>query len=226
MEFLSMTPTEIFQLVSAKTGITRKGVQKVWENFVNLIISELQNVGEIRFEKFGKFEIVRRGGSEEQYIDEFGVKQRRFVDFYLSTEFTPSNTFIKHLNSSRIREKWSLSKIEGEDTLDAKVLGYVKPKEDRVKLLVTEDMKGKILELIRIREEKGDKINRWNQKIKCVENGNTYKSIRECALDLNINYQNLNNRYNTCYKKDKAGFKYDNYTFELIKNKRIGEEDE
>ena len=227
---MSMTTTEIFQLVGAKAYVSKNSVKRVWENFIDLIVSELQNVGYIQFENFGKFEIVKKGGKDEWYIDEFGAKQKRYVDFYLGVEFTPSNNFLKYVNSSKTRDKWSLKKLaEEEDTLEAKAKGYIKPKEDRMKMLVTEDMKGKILELVRMRDMKNNKIekqkapNTWNQKIKCLDNDILYDSIRKCAMDLKLNYQNLNNRYHSNYKRENMTFEYGGYNFEIIKTKKIGE---
>lgn len=228
----TITQTEIFKLVGAKSNVTQGCAKRVWNKLVDLIISELQNVGAIQFENFGKFEIVRKGGKDEWYIDDFGAKQKRYVDFYLSVDFIPSNNFIKYLNSDNPREKWSLKKLADQyDTLDARQKGFIKPKEDRMKMLISENMQDKILELVAMRKRKlnkspNEKINiknYWNQRIKCLENNKIYDSIRQCSMDLDLNYQNLNNRYHKYQKQDINIFEFDNYHFEILKTTKIGE---
>ena len=177
-----MTTSEIFELVSAKSYVCSNSAKRVWNNLVDLIISELQNVGCIQFENFGKFEIVKKGGRDEWYIDDYGAKQKRYVDFYLSVEFIPSQNFLKYINSEKTRDKWSLKKLADEkDILEANAKGYIKPKDNRMEMLVTEDMKGKILELVAMRKRKLNKSvkektskNLWNQKIKCLDNDKIY----------------------------------------------------
>lgn len=229
----TMTPNEIYELISAKSAVNKNSAKRIWNNFIDLIISELQNVGSIQFENFGKFEVVKKGGKDEWYIDEYGVKQKRYVDFYLGVEFIPSNNFIKYINSQKVREKWSHKRLaEEQDILEENARGYIKPKEDRMKMLITEDMKGKILELVAMRKRKLEKEpnknkkdikNLWNQKIKCLDNNKTYNSIRQCSIDLNLNYQNLNNRYHKYQKKEIDSFEFYGYNFEIIKSKKIGE---
>ena len=228
----TMTQNEIFELVGAKAYVTKGSAKRVWSKLVDLIISELQNVGSIQLENFGKFEIVKKGGKDEWYIDELGIKQKRYVDFYLSVNFIPSTNFLKYINSERSKEKWSLNKLADQyDDLDARQKGFIKPKEDRMKMLVSENMKDKILELVAMRKRKSEKDssekinikNYWNQRIKCLENDKTYDSIRQCSMDLNLNYQNLNNRYHKYQKKEIDIFEFDGYNFEILKTKKIGE---
>ncbi len=226
-----MTTSEIFELVSAKSYVCSNSAKRVWNNLVDLIISELQNVGCIQFENFGKFEIVKKGGRDEWYIDDYGAKQKRYVDFYLSVEFIPSQNFLKYINSEKTRDKWSLKKLADEkDILEANAKGYIKPKDNRMEMLVTEDMKGKILELVAMRKRKLNKSvkektskNLWNQKIKCLDNNKIYDSVRKCSIDLKLNYQNLNNRYHKNEKMENNIFEFCGYQFEIIKTKKIGE---
>lgn len=228
----TMTQNEIFELVGAKSYVSKGCAKRVWSKLVDLIISELQNFGSIQLENFGKFEIVKKGGKDEWYIDEFGAKQKRYVDFYLSVDFIPSTNFLKYVNSEKSKDKWSLKKLADQyDDLDARQKGFIKPKEDRMKMLVSENMKDKILELVAMRKRKSEKDpsekinvkNYWNQKIKCLENDKIYDSIRQCSMDLNLNYQNLNNRYHKYEKKEINIFEFDGYNFEILKTKKIGE---
>ena len=53
----TMTPNEIYELISAKSAVNKNSAKRIWNNFIDLIISELQNVGSIQFENFGKFEV-------------------------------------------------------------------------------------------------------------------------------------------------------------------------
>lgn len=221
-----MTQSQIEELLGAKSYISKHSVKRVWNNLMQLIISELQNIGKIRFENFGTFEVVRMGGKDEYVMNELGAMEKRYVDFYLGVKFTPSNNFIKFLNSDKVREKWSLRGIVTGDDL---ARGVVRNKnDDRLRLKVDEDMRFKIKELAEKNNKKSDKpkkeiANNWSIKIKCLDNDKIYESIYSCARELNLNYQNLNNCHHRNLKNDIQIFEFCGYKFEIIKNKKIGE---
>lgn len=221
-----MTQSQIEELLSAKSYISKHSVKRVWNNLMQLIISELQNIGKIRFENFGTFEIVRMGGKDEYIMNELGAMEKKYVDFYLGVNFTPSTNFIKFLNSDKVKEKWSLRGIVTGDEL---ARGVVRNKnDDRLRLAVDEDMRFKIKELADKKNKKSDNpkkeiASNWSIQIKCLDNDKVYNSIYSCAKELKLNYQNLNNCHHRNLKNDIQIFEFCGYKFEIIKNKKIGE---
>ncbi len=227
-----MTQNEIYEIVSAKSYASRHTVKRMWNNMVDLIISELRNIGVIRFENFGKFEIVQMGGRDEWFINELGAKEKRWVDYYLSVKFTPSENLLKYLNVAKLNGKWSTTKTFQEDNLVVdKPNRYKTNRANKLKLAIDEDMRQKIDELaerkLKISQRKVQKKaeDNWAIKIKCIDNDTVYNSIRQCAMDLNLNYQNLNNHHHRHLLKGDEIFKFNDYTFEIIKSKKIGDKE-
>lgn len=226
-----MTQNEINEIVSAKSYASRHTVKRIWNNIVELILSELKNIGIIRFENFGKFEVVRMGGKDEWFINELGAKEKRWVDFYLDIKFTPSENLLKYLNADNIKGKWSTKDFKEDNLVAEKPNRYKTNRATKLKLAVDEDMRYKIDELaerkLKVSKRKVPKKAEdcWATKIKCLDNDTLYNSIRQCAKDLDLNYQNLNNHHHKHLQDEDETFEFGGYCFEIIKNKKIGDKE-
>lgn len=226
-----LKPTEIYDIVSAKSYTAKTTVKRVWNNLVDLMISELRNIGFIKLENFGRFELVRVGGKDEWFTNELGAKEKRWVDFHYSIKFIPSENLLKYINADKVRGKWSNREFK-EDILEEIPNRYKTNRQSRLKLAISEDMRGKIDELaerklkVSQRRIKENAKDNWAIKIECLDNGVTYKSIRQCATTLKLNYQNLNNCHHRNLEQENETFEFGGYTFKIIKYSKIGDIDE
>lgn len=219
----SMSQEEIFSLVGSKSNASKHLTKRVWSNFVSLIISELQNNSYIRFDNFGRFDLIQTGGKDEWFENEFGIKEKRYVDFGLSIKFTPSKNLIDIIENSS-SSKWSTRMINEEDNLVEN--GTVRKNYDeRTRLPIGEDMKEKIVNLAKkkkhytVKDDKYKVENKWDIKIFCKELECEYKSILDCSKRLNLSYQKMNRLYHKAIQENKTFFEYSGYTFDIVGEK-------
>lgn len=228
-----LTQKEIDGIVSAKSNAGVNTVKRVWGNFIELIISELQNNGSVKIQNFGRFDLIERGGGDTWVENEYGVKELRYIDFHYDVDFTPSENFIKYI-TGEIVSKWTKRALGEEYTSDLLVnRTRGKYKYNKSDLPICENMTDKILTLVQINaDEATEKAERKAQKeresveknrelmnkrkpkrVRCLNNDVTYKSWNECARQLNIRTAKLAGLLNRAEGKI---VKCDEYTFEKI----------
>lgn len=228
-----LTQKEINAMVGAKSNVSANAVKRVWGNLVELIISELQNNGNIKIQNFGKFELLEKGGGDTWVENEYGVKELKYVDVHYDVNFIPSENLIKHI-TGEIMSKWTKRAI-GEDYTSDMLVNRQKGKYkyNKTDLPICENMTEKILTLVQINAdealEKAEKqaqkeresveknrdlmSKRKPKRVKCLDNDTIYKSWNDCARQLNIRTAKLAGLLNRA--KDKI-VKCDGYTFEKI----------
>ena len=222
---------DICEILSTKCYVSETTIERMIENFILLIASELQNNSYIRIKNIGKFSVEQRGGADEWIQDGFGQMRKRYVEPFKYVNFEPSQNLLDVINGESLNYLFKKTKIK-----------YDKPTpfEDIVSENIDNDITdeiGKILshrktkqERTKERKEKGiidphysNNLREYNQRnqtsLLCKNNNIIYPSLNSASIDLGIPYQTLKNHI---FGKN-ADFTVKGYEFE-IKEKQ-GEKD-
>lgn len=223
---------EIFDIVGSKSNASKHLVRRVWSNLVELIISEMKLNGYITLKNFGKFEIKEINGHDEIITNEYGFKERVYVDDHYDINFTPSVNLISTIDGRK--EHWSKDgRCNFNDETDALMIRQngidVREINPSYQNLANKTLKERIAIVARRKYNrvvtsayrKEHIKNSGKYKIKCIDNGVVYNSIRSCAKDLGIIYQNLYRHYN---QSDTDEFTYGGYEFIKIISQLESEE--
>ena len=193
---------DLYNLISANSGISSKTAEKVWKTVLNVIISELQYNDKIAIDNFGKFEIEYKGGKDEWFTNELGIQEKRYVKPIMSIKFSPSINFLKRLNENIIDQICAVKENDpffeyGKVIVDKEV---EKSLNDRIDLVLERKAKRRIGQKERekkYQDQKNGLIPNNNKTlfvgkpIKCVTINKSYPSMTKCAKDLNLRVTNI-----------------------------------
>jgi nucleoid DNA-binding protein len=216
-----LTYKDLCEILSAKCYVSELTVERLLENFVLLIASELQNNSYIKIKNIGKFSTQLKGGCDEWVDDGFGKLTKKYVQPFNYIEFEPSNALVDIVNGDSINYIFHKSKLKYEAPT---------PFEDVVENnVVTDEVADSINEMLGKRKEKNKKrkertiksykddyaLKEFNEDkriiVLCKNNNIIYPSIFKCAIDLGIPEASL--RWHLLNKKD---MKYKGYEFEIL----------
>ena len=215
---------DLCEILSTKCYVSETTIERMVENFILLIASELQNNSYIRIKNIGKFSVEQRGGADEWIQDGFGKMRKRYVEPFKYINFEPSQNLLDVVNGESLNYLFKKTKIKYDkptafedivaenietDITDevSKILAHRKTKQERTKE----------------RQEKGiidphysTNIKAYNQQhqrpLLCKNNNIIYPSLNSASIDLGIPYQTLKNHV----FGENADFKVKGYEFEII----------
>ncbi len=210
---------DLCEILATKCYVSEITIERVIENLILLIASELQNNSYIRIKNLGKFSIEQRGGTDEWIQDEFGTLRKRYVSLFDYVNFEPSNNLLDVING------------EGLDYFFRKVkMKYDKPIpfENIVEENTQEDLTDEIKTIISKRkikkETKKDRkemnlnsnLSRYNetkqQPILCKNNNVIYPSLYRASVELGISYHLLRKH---CLDGE-TNYKVSGYDFKIL----------
>ena len=224
---------DICEILSTKCYVSETTIERMIENFILLIASELQHNSYIRIKNIGKFSVEQRGGADEWIQDGLGQMRKRYVEPFKYVNFEPSQNLLDVINGDSINCLFNKVKMK-----------YDKPTpfEDIVSNGIESDITdeiGKILshrktkqERTKERKDKGiidphytsnlQEYNKQHQKsVLCKTNNIIYPSLNSASIDLGIPYQTLKNHI----FGENADFKVKGYEFEIVKKEEQGEKE-
>ena len=222
---------DLCEILSTKCCVSETTIERMIENFILLIASELQNNSYIRIKNIGKFSVEQRGGADEWIQNSFGKMTKQYVEPFKYINFEPSQNLLDVVNGESLNYLFRKVKLK-----------YDKPTayEDVVTDNITTDMTDEVAKILSHRKTKQERIkerrengdnthmnngmqeyNKKHQKsLLCKNNNIIYPSINSASLDLGIPYQTLN--YHVFGKN--ADLKCKGYEFEIV-NKEEGEKE-
>ena len=215
---------DLCEILSVKCGVSETTIERMIENFILLIASELQNNSYIRIKNIGKFSVEQRGGADEWIQDGFGKMTKRYVEPFKYVDFEPSQNLLDVINGESLNYLFRKVKVKYD-----KPTAFEDIVAEHIETDITDEV-GKILahrktkqERIKERQEKGiidphysTNIKSYNQKrqqpLLCKNNNIVYPSLNSASIDLGIPYQTLKNHV----FGENADFKVKGYEFEII----------
>lgn len=224
---------DLCEILSVKCGVSETTIERMIENFILLIASELQNNSYIRIKNIGKFSVEQRGGADEWIQNNFGQMQKRYVEPFKYINFEPSQNLLDVVNGESLNYLFRKVKLKYdkptafEDVVTdnmptdmtneiSKILSHKKTKKERIK---ERREKG----IVDGHYSKGmQEYNKNHQKsLLCKNNNIIYPSINSASIDLGIPYQTLN--YHVF--GENADFKCKGYEFEIVNKEEEGEKE-
>lgn len=215
----ALSNKDLFSLIATNTNVSDKTVEKIYNKFIDIIISELQYNEQVVFENFGKFIIEYKGGKDELISNDFGILEKVFVEPKMIPQFIPSKNFIKKINSIDIDrlnkvcedtvlnyENFILGEKESKNTSDI-VDCILNRKQEQIK-------RKKIKELTGQSKKKGKTIGK---PILCLTNNKIYPSLRQASFDLDLSIENIKKSIDK--DTDTFGYKFKYLTQEEYENK-------
>ena len=224
---------DLCEILSTKCCVSETTIERMIENFILLIASELQNNSYIRIKNIGKFSVEQRGGTDEWIQDGFGQMRKRYVEPFKYVNFEPSQNLLDVINGESLNYLFRKVKLKydkptafedivenniGNDITDEvnKILSHRKTKQERTKE----------------RQEKGiidphysTGIKAYNERhqrpLLCKNNNIIYPSLNSASIDLGIPYNTLKNHV---FGKN-ADLKCKGYEFEIINKEEQGEKE-
>lgn len=224
---------DLCEILSTKCCVSETTIERMIENFILLIASELQNNSYIRIKNIGKFSVEQRGGTDEWIEDGFGKMRKRYVEPFNYVNFEPSQNLLDVINGESLNYLFHKVKIKYDEPI-----AFEDIVSDNIETDITDEV-GKILshrktkqERTKERKQKGivdphynANIREYNQKhqrpLLCKNNNIIYPSLNSASIDLGIPYQTLK----THVFGENADFKVKGYEFEIIKKEEQGEKD-
>lgn len=224
---------DLCEILSTKCYVSETTIERMIENFILLIASELQNNSYIRIKNIGKFSVEQRGGTDEWIQDGFGQMRKRYVEPFNYVNFEPSQNLLDVINGESLNYLFKKTKIKYD-----KPTAFEDIVADNIETDITDEV-SKIIshrktkqERIKERQENGIIDPHYNTNIKmynqqhqkpllCKNNNIIYPSLNSASIDLGIPYQTLKNHV---FGKN-ADFKVKGYEFEIVNKEEKGEKE-
>lgn len=224
---------DLCEILSTKCCVSETTIERMIENFILLIASELQNNSYIRIKNIGKFSVEQRGGTDEWTQDGFGKMRKRYVEPFKYVDFEPSQNLLDVINGESLTYLFKKVKMKYDkptpfedivvdntetDIIDSvsKIISHRKTKQER-----TRERKKKGI----IDPRYTTNIKEYNQKrqrpLLCKNNNVIYPSLNSASIDLGIPYQTLKNHV----FGENADLKCKGYEFEIINKEEQGEKE-
>ena len=92
-------------------------VERVLENLILLIASELQNNSYISIKNLGKFSTELRGGKDEWTTDKLGQMVKRYVEEFRYIDFEPSKNLLDVVNGDSINYIFKKLKVQYDEPI-------------------------------------------------------------------------------------------------------------
>ena len=107
-----LTYKDLCEILSTKCYVSEVTVERVLENLILLMASELQNNSYIKIKNLGKFSTELRGGKDEWTTDRLGNMVKRYVEQFQYIDFEPSNNLLDVVNGENINYLFKKFKIK------------------------------------------------------------------------------------------------------------------
>lgn len=228
-----LTYKDLCEILATKCYVSEVTVERVLENLILLMASELQNNSYISIKNLGKFSTEIRGGKDEWVSDKFGQMTKKYVEEFRYVDFNPSKNLLDVVNGDSINYIFKKLKVK-----------YDKPIafEDLINSHINQTPSDKISNAVdkiiakrkdrRLRKQETKQFNpnstfaeynKDRQKpILCKNNNVIYPSIYRASTELGIPYTSLK----THVYGENADMKYKGYRFEIPKEEQKEEEEE
>ena len=215
----NLSHKDLVDIIAIRTGKSKKTVENVYNNLLDIIANELRNNSYIKLKDFGEIELEQHGGADEIFLNKFGFQEKRYVEPFYGIKINANQGLLDYINGKteqfikaykkRKRKKYNSNEEAYSNFLDET------PESEFDDFL---------FDLTKKRKAKTNYISKWQKgeievgehnvknavRIKCKTNGVTYESIVAMAKDLNINKEKL-------YSRVRRGeTNCDGYEFELI----------
>lgn len=224
---------DLCEILSTKCCVSETTIERMIENFILLIASELQNNSYIRIKNIGKFSVEQRGGADEWIQDGFGKMRKRYVEPFKYVDFEPSQNLLDVINGESLNYLFRKVKLKYDkptafedvvsdnmetDITDevSKIISHRKTKQER-----TKERKEKGITDPRYTTNLKEYNQRTQRPLLCKNNNIIYPSVNSASIDLGIPYQTLKNHV----FGENADFKVKGYEFEIVIKEEQGEKD-
>lgn len=225
-----LTYKDLCEILATKCYVSDATVERVLENLILLIASELQNNSYINIKNLGKFSTELRGGADKWTTDGFGKMVKRYVEEFRYINYNPSQNLLDVLNGESINYLFKKVKVRYdkpvafEDLVSDNMDMTTEKISDAVNKIIADRKKKK-------RRKKDSKqfdpnstfaeYNKDKQKpILCKNNNIIYPSINRASKELGIPYSTLKSHV----YGEKADMKYKGYKFAIPEEKKEEEE--
>lgn len=218
-----LTYKDLCEILSTKCYVSEVTVERVLENLILLIASELQNNSYIKIKNLGKFSTELRGGKDEWTTDKLGQMVKRYVEQFQYVDFEPSNNLLDVVNGESVNYLFRKFKVKYDKPVafEDLVLDNTDTQPDKIA-----DSVSKIIAKRKDKRKKKQETKQFNpnstfaeynktkqQPILCKNNNIIYPSIYRASIELGIPYTTLKSHIDG----DKADMKYKGYKFEILK---------
>ena len=227
-----ITYKDLCEILATKCYVTEVTVERVLENLILLIASELQNNSYIKIKNLGKFSTELRGGKDEWTTDKYGQMVKRYVEQFKYIDFNPSNNLIDVINGDSINYLFKKLKIKHDQPIafEDLVTEHTDITPDQISSAVDN-----IIAKRKQRKHKRQESKKFNpnstfadynksrqKPILCKNNNIIYPSINRAAIELGIPYTTLK----THVYGENADMEYNGYKFAIPKEEKKKEEEE
>ena len=93
---------DLVEILSTKCYVAEVTAERLLENLVLLIASELQNNSYIKIKNIGKFSVEQKGGSDEWIQNEFGTMVKTYIEPFQYINFEPSQNLLDVVNGESV----------------------------------------------------------------------------------------------------------------------------
>lgn len=227
-----LTYKDLCEILATKCYVTEVTVERVLENLILLIASELQNNSYIKIKNLGKFSTELRGGKDEWTTDKYGQMVKRYVEQFKYIDFNPSNNLIDVINGDSINYLFKKLKVKYDQPIafEDLVTEHTDITPDQISSAVDN-----IIAKRKQRKHKRQENKKFNpnstfadynksrqKPILCKNNNIIYPSINRAAIELGIPYTTLK----THVYGENADMEYNGYKFAIPKEEKKKEEEE
>lgn len=192
---------DMIDIISMRTGKSERTVKQIYENVLDIIADELKNNSYIKLKDFGEIRAEKRGGGDEIFFNKFGLQEKRYVEPYYVLDIKTNQRLLDYINGKEdtfIKPYKRKQKNKDKETAYADFLDSTEESE----------FDEYLYQLTKSRKAHTNYINAWQKgeietdpdriaqakRVRCKNNGVTYKSIKEMASDLGINIDKLYSR--------------------------------
>lgn len=214
-----LTYKDMCEILSNKCYVGETTVERLLENLVLLIASELQNNSYINIRNVGKFKTELKGGCDEWVEDGFGKLRKKYIQPFNYVEFEPSSTLVDIVNGDSINYMFRKTKTKYEHpTAYEDIVDQNKEEKDLTDQINTMlDRRGKKNKKRRERKEynPNNSFAEYNKdkqiRVLCKNNNVIYPSIYKASLDLGLADSTLR-----LHLKEGGDMKLGGYEFEIL----------
>lgn len=218
-----LTYKDLCEILATKCYVSEVTVERVLENFILLVASELQNNSYINIKNLGKFSTELRGGADEWTTDSLGNMVKRYVEQFRYVDFDPSKNLLDVVNGDSINYLFKKCKVRYDEPIafEDLVTDNMDVSQD-----IMSDAVNKIIAKRKNKKHKRQENKQFNPNstfsnynknrqmpVLCKNNNIIYPSLNRAAIELGIPYTSLK----THVYGENADMEYKGYKFEIPK---------
>lgn len=93
-----LTHKDMVNIIAVRTGHSKTTIERIYNNIIDIIAEELKVNNSVRLKDLGEFYLEQKGGSDEIFLNKFGITEKRYVEPYYVVDLKTNQKLLDYIN--------------------------------------------------------------------------------------------------------------------------------